>query len=115
MLAKGVLHYVAAIYGILVRAILPLIYLYSKVYFRNNRFGCRVMIKYLGKLLIIFVLYGIIVAALFTSIEKFGSKDSFNLIFDSPWYFVGFFVGLIGAILLCKIGFKHAQNSGQSK
>ena len=115
MLVKGVLDYVAAVYGILVGAFFPLIYLYSKVYFRKNRFGFRVMMKYLGRLLIIFILYGLIVAAFFTSVEEFGSQDSFNLIFESSWYFVGFLIGLVGAILLCKVGLKQARKPGRSK
>ena len=96
-------------------AIFPLIYLYSRVYFRKNRFGFRVMMKFLGRLLIIFILYGLIVAAFFTSIEKFGSKDSFNLIFESSWYFVGFFIGLVGAIVLCKVGLRQARKPKQNE
>lgn len=115
MLVKGVLDYVAAVYGILVGAIFPLIYLYSRVYFRKNRFGFRVMMKFLGRLSIIFILYLLIVAALIISIEKFGSKDSFNLIFESPWYIVGCSIGFVGAILLCIVGLKQARKPKENK
>ena len=112
MLVKGVLDYVAALYGILLGAFFPLIYLYSKLYFRKNRFGFRVMLRYLGRLLIIIVLYGLLANAFFISVDRFGSPDSFKLIFESPWYFVGCFIGLVGAITLCIVGLRQARKKG---
>ncbi len=115
MLSNDVLYYVAALYGVLVGGFFPLIYLYSKLYFRKNRFGFRVMLRYLGRLFIILFLYELPVVAFIMTVERFGSQDSFTLIFSSPWYFVGFVVGLIGAIFLCRVGLRQTRKPGSDR
>lgn len=114
MISESVIYYVSTLYGILLGVFFPLIYLYSKSYFRKNRFGFRVMLKYLGRLLIIIFLFVLITNSLLMSVGRFGDPESINRIIESLWYIIGFLIGLIGGVFLCIYGLRQARKSGQS-
>jgi len=107
MLTKSVLEYVAAAYGILVGTFLPLIYLHGRVYFRKNKFGFRVLLAYLARLAIIITFYGVLVGAFLLGAARYVSEDGFME--SSPWYLVGFFIGLLGSITFCVVGLRQAR------
>ena len=114
MLTESVIEYVSAMYGILVGAFFPLIYLDIRLYFRKNRLGFRNILRYMGRLFILIILISLLVNVLFFAIDKFGSKDSITHIFESVWYFIGFLTGLVGAISLCIFGLRRARKKVQN-
>ncbi len=115
MLDKSVLVYVLALYGGFVGAFFPLIYLDARLYFRKRGFGFRNFFKYVGRFSIILILFSVIISVLFVVIEEFGSSDSLQPLFESNWYIVGFSVGFVGAIILCKVGLKRGRKDLQNK
>jgi hypothetical protein len=103
MLTKSVLEYVAAVYGILIGILLPLIYLHARLYFRKNKFGFHVLLGYLGRLAIIWILYCVLVGAFIIGVGYAVSADVEQII-GSPWYLVGSSIGFFGGIALCVVG-----------
>jgi len=109
MLTKSALEYVAGIYGILVGIFIPMIYLHGKLYFRNKRFSLRSLGSYIGRLAIIFILYGVVTAALLGTVGFLDSPEKMDELLESRWYVIGFFIGLLGGITLIKIGLRQAK------
>ena len=115
MLAESVLNYVAAVYGVFVGVFLPLIYLHGKLYFRQHKIGFRVLLTYLGRLAIIFILYGVVGSAFLFTVELLESAESFEQLLDSPWYLIGFSIGLFGSITLTVVGLRKGRKQDTTR
>lgn len=109
MVANRVLEYIVTLYGVFVGGLLPLIYLHGRLYFRRNKFGFRVLLAYVGRLTIILSLIGVIAAMFAGVFEHFSPSNSIVQFFDTPWYFVGFSIGLLSSIVLCVVGTRQAR------
>jgi hypothetical protein len=109
MLKEYVLKFVPASYGILLGIFLPLIFLDVKCYFRKNKLGIINVLKYLGRIYIIMLLFGVLFMPYFYLITVKYKEGNIDLIINSPWYPIGFFIGLSTGLIFFIIGLRKAK------
>ena len=109
ILSQTVLAYLAAVYGVLVGVLLPLLYLHGRVYFKRREFRIAVLFGYLGRLGIILLLYLILVGIVIQTVEGFGSPGDLERMIESRWYIVGAIAGLLVGIAFSVVGLRRAR------
>lgn len=103
------LRYTGFVYGLFVGGFLPLLYLYTRLYFIRNTFTLKNFFSFLGRLGIILILFMVIIISILGLTGMYSSQERFNQMIESSWYLLGFFLGLTGGITSSVIGFKRSR------